>query len=396
MSPAAAGLFGGLYGAGDAAAALADPAWLQAMLDFEAALARSGAAEGLIPAQSAEVIAAACRAERFDPDALGHEAAPHATPVVPLVAALRSAVGQPHADYVHQGATSQDVIDTAVMLVTRRACAPLLEDAGAASAAAARLAQAHARTPMVGRTVLQQALPVSFGLVAAGWSQVISDAAARLRGLVERELPVQFGGPVGSASPKLAAGVAAELGLCTPALPWHTNRVVPASLAGELAVLAGALGKVARDVTMLAAHEVGEVREGGDGARGASSAMHHKRNPVAAVSVLACSKRTPGLAATMLSAMEQEHQRAAGAWQSEWGTLRDLLGLTASAAAGAREMLEHLVPDPERMRSNLAAMAAAGVAEAEDPEAQLGAAEELIARALASRPIADHLDQGEP
>ncbi len=384
MSPAAAGLFGGLYGAGDAAAALADPAWVQAMLDFEAALARAEASEGLIPAGSAEVITAACRAEGYDPDALGREAALHATPVIALVARLRSAVGEPHADYVHQGATSQDVIDTAAMLVTRRACAPLLEDAGAASAAAARLARAHARTPMVGRTLLQQALPVSFGLVAAGWSRVISDAAARLRGLVENELPVQLGGPVGSASPELAAGVAAELGLCTPALSWHTNRVLPASLAGQLAVLAGALGKVARDVTLLAAQEVGEVQEGGGGARGASSSMSHKRNPVAAVSVLACSKRTPGLAAAMLSAMEQEHQRAAGAWQSEWGTLRDLLGLTASAAAWAREMLEHLVADPERMRSNLAAMAAAGAAQAANPEAHLGAAEELIARVLSS------------
>jgi 3-carboxy-cis,cis-muconate cycloisomerase len=167
-------------------------------------------------------------------------------------------------------------------------------------------------------------------------------------------------------------------------MSWHTNRVLPASLAGQLAVLAGALGKVARDVTLLAAQDVGEVHEGGVGARGASSSMAHKRNPVAAVSVLACSKRTPGLAAAMLSAMEQEHQRAAGAWQSEWGTLGDLLGLTASAAAWAREMLEHLVADPERMRSNLAAMAAGGGAEAADPEAHMGAAEELIARVLAS------------
>jgi 3-carboxy-cis,cis-muconate cycloisomerase len=374
-------LFGGVYSAGRVAAAVTGEAWLQAMLDFEAALARAGAAEGLVPAASAAAIAAACRADRFDVVALSREGARHATPVVPLVAALRGAVGEPHAEYVHREATSQDVIDTAAVLVATRAGQPLLDDAGAAAAAAAAGARRHADTPMVGRTLLQQALPVSFGLVAAGWSHWVAEATAGLRATIER-LPVQLGGPVGSVSPVLTARVASELGLSQPALPWHTGRVPMARLAAALGILAGALGKVARDVTLLASPEVGEVREGGDDTAGVSSSMPHKHNPVAAVSVLACAKRTPGLVATILAAMEQEHQRAAGAWQSEWGTLTEMLVLTGSAAAWARHLLEHLQVDPERMRVNLDDLAAGGVEAAADPEQALGAAAELIVRAV--------------
>jgi 3-carboxy-cis,cis-muconate cycloisomerase len=372
-------LFGGIYGAGRAAIALTDEAWLQAMLDVEAALARARAAEGVVPAASAAAIAAACHAERFDLAEIGRDGARHATPVLPLVTALRDLVGPPHAEHVHHGATSQDVIDTATALVATRAARPLLEDAGAAAAAAAAGARRHRDTPMMGRTLLQQALPVSFGLVAAGWSHGVAEAAAGVREAIRR-LPAQLGGPVGSAPPALADRLAAELGLAAPALPWATDRVPIARLAGALGVLAGSLGKVARDVTLLASSEVGELREGGDESAGASSTMAHKRNPVAAVSILACTKRTPGLVATILAAMEQEHQRAAGAWQSEWGTLTELLGLTGSAAAWARDLLEHLQVDPERMRLNLEDLAAAGVAAAAQPELALGAAPELIAR----------------
>jgi 3-carboxy-cis,cis-muconate cycloisomerase len=294
---------------------------------------------------------------------------------------LRAEVGLPHADHVHHGATSQDVIDTAAMLVATRAGQTVLEDAAAAAAAAAAGARRHAQTPMVGRTLLQQALPVSFGLVAAGWSHGVAEARAGLRETIQR-LPVQLGGPVGSAPPVLAARVAAELGLAEPALPWHTERVPMARLATALGILAGALSKVARDVTLLASPEVGELREGGEDGAGASSTMAHKRNPVAAISVLACAKRTPGLVATILAAMEQEHQRAAGAWQSEWGTLNHLLGLTGSAAAWARNLLEHLEVDAERMRVNLDDLAASGVEAAAEPERALGAAPELIARAV--------------
>jgi 3-carboxy-cis,cis-muconate cycloisomerase len=237
---------------------------------------------------------------------------------------------------------------------------------------------------MSGRTLLQQALPTSFGLRAAGWLVGIDEARARLAQVRNRELAVQMGGAVGSRTPAVAAGVAAELGLAAPTVPWHTIRVRPANLAGAAGALAGVLGKVARDVTLLAQDEVGELREGDGPDRGGSTAMAHKRNPVAAVSVLACSKRAPGLVATLLACMEQEHERAAGAWQAEWGTLTELLSLTGSATAWARELLEHLQVDQKRMRENLARLAAAGVQEATEPERHLGAAPELIDRALAA------------
>ena len=377
------GLFDGIYARGDGTAQVSDQAWLQAMLDVEAALARACAGEGLFSLADAEQIAAVCRAERFDLAAIGAEAAEHAGPVLPLVRALRVLVGERLAGHVHLGATSQDVLDTAAMLVARRALEPILRDAHAAAGAAAGLAQRHRDTPMVGRTLLQQALPTTFGLRAAGWMAGIDQARRRLI-TVRVELAVQMGGPVGTRAPQVAARVAAELGLADPVLPWHTVRVIPANLAAALGTLAGVLGKVARDVSLLAQQEVGELREGGDPSRGASSAMAHKHNPVGSVSLLACSKRVPGLVATMFAAMEQEHERAAGAWQAEWGTHTELLALVGSASAWGRELLEALEVDPGRMRHNLRALASAGVVQVEEPEHHLGGASELIDRALAA------------
>ncbi len=354
------------------------------MLDVEAALARACARDGTMSPNAADTIAAACAADRFDLQAIAEEAAGHASPVVPLVHALREQVGEELAPLVHLGATSQDILDTAAMLVSSRALVPVLNDARAAARAAAALADRHRGTPMSGRTLLQQALPVSFGLRAAGWLVGIAEARERLVEVRERELAAQMGGPVGARAPAVASAVAAELGLAEPVLPWHTIRVRLAALAGALAALAGVLAKVARDVTLLAQDEIGELREGGSPQRGGSTSMGHKRNPVAAVSVLACTKRVPGLVATILSSMEQEHERAAGGWQAEWGTLSDLLALTGSAASWGGELLEHLEVDTERMRENLGRLAAAGVAEAADPERHLGAASELIDRALAA------------
>lgn len=201
------GLFGGIYGAGECAAEVSDAAWLQAMLDFEGALARAGEAAGLIPTGARAAISTACHVERFDPEELGPEAARHASPAVPLIAALRRAVGPDHADHVHVGATSQDVIDTAAMLVSRRALGVILDDAAEMSRAGAALARRHVDTPMMGRTLLQQALPVSFGLVAAGWSVGVHEAAMRLSHIWRSELRVQLGGPVGTGSPRLAESV---------------------------------------------------------------------------------------------------------------------------------------------------------------------------------------------
>jgi 3-carboxy-cis,cis-muconate cycloisomerase len=254
------------------------------------------------------------------------------------------------------------------MLVARRALAPLLADAAAVADACARLADEHRATPILARTLLQPALATSFGLKAAVWMNGVDEARALLADVRDEALAVQMGGPVGRRDPAIAARVARELELAEPVVAWHVVRVRPARLAAALAMLAGVLAKIARDVTLLAQGEGGEVREGGPGGR--SSAMAHKRNPVAAVSVLACAMRVPGPAATMLAAMAHEHERAAGAWQAEWGTLTELLRLTGSAAAWARELVERLEVDPGRMARN------AG------PDPDLGAAAQLVDRAL--------------
>jgi 3-carboxy-cis,cis-muconate cycloisomerase len=377
-SPSAAGpaLLGGLFARGAAAPAATDEALLQAMLDVEAALARAWARAGAISPAAAEAIAGACRAERFDVSALAAEAARHAQPVVGLVAALREAVGPPAAADVHGGATSQDVLDSALMLVARRAVPAILADLQAAAAAAAALAQAHAATPMTGRTLLQPAVATTFGLKAAGWMTALDDAADALARVWAEVLAVQLGGPVGSLdAPGVVQDVGRQLDLVAPVLPWHADRRRPAELATGLALAAGASAKVARDVTLLAQGEVGEVREGGAGGR--SSSMPHKRNPVAAVSALACAQRVPGLVATILAGMAQEHERAAGAWQAEWPTLLELLRSTGSAVAWIAELAQGLEVDADRMAANLAHLPA--------PAPDTGPAAALVGRALAAR-----------
>jgi 3-carboxy-cis,cis-muconate cycloisomerase len=375
-------LFSATYERGDAVAAVNAEAWLQALLDVEAALARACATEGLIPEEAQNAITAACAsAADFDLVAIAAEAGDHATPVVPLVRILRERVGPDNGRYVHVGATSQDIVDTAAMLVAKRALTSVLADARAAADACAGLAERHRQTAVAGRTLLQQALPTSFGLVAAQWLTAIAAPLGGLEGMRSWALAVQMGGPVGSRSPAVADQVADYLDLAAPRMPWHTDRTRVVALAATLGMLGGSLGKIARDVTLFAQTEVGELSEGGEG-RGGSSAMAHKHNPVAAVSVLACSKRLPGLVATMLAAMEQEHERAAGAWQAEWGTLTQILTLTGSAAAWSRDLLENLEVDVDRMRANLGSLAEAGVADAASPEQHLSGALELIDRAL--------------
>ncbi len=345
-------LFAGTYARGGAAEAVTAEAWVRAMVDVEAALAAACVVEGLISPQAGQAILRAFQQGPLDVEAIAAEAAENATPVIPLVRQLRERVGPEFADAVHLGATSQDIVDTAAMLVAQRALVPILADAGAGASAAAALAVANRSTPMVGRTLLQQALPTSFGLVAAEWLVGLEQACVELERVRDAVLAVQMGGPVGTRSPQVASRVAATLGLTEPLLPWHTDRTRLVQLAAALGALAGTAAKVARDVSLLAQTEVGELREGRE-ARGGSSAMAHKRNPVAAVSVLACAHRVPGLVATLFAGMEQELQRAAGAWQAEWGTLSELLTLTGSAAAWLADLLTDLEVDTERMRENL-------------------------------------------
>ena len=350
------GLFDALYARGPVAAQTDGRAWLAAMLDVEAALARACAADGQIPAASAGAIAEACRVDRFDLAAIRAATGESATPVIAIVAALREAVGEEVAPHVHLGATSQDIIDTAAMLVSQRALEPLLADVGIAMAELASLAAAHRDTPMAARTLLQQAQLTTFGLRASGWLVGLGEARIRLCEVAATRLAVQVGGPVGTRGPAIAALVAAELGLAEPTLPWGAIRVRPVELAGALGVLAGVFAKIARDVTLLAQNEVGEVRERADPRRGGSSALARKRNPVASVAIIACATRVPGLVATMFAAMAQEHERAAGAWQAEWGTLSDLLTLVGSAASWAADLLDGLEVDTVRMGENAAAL----------------------------------------
>ncbi len=356
MSGTGGGLFGGLFDRG--AAGTGDAAWLQAMLDTEAALARAVERAGLAPSGAGAAVTEAARADAFDADELGRQAAAAGNPVPALVRALTEAVPGPAAVAVHQGATSQDIIDTAAMLMARRALQAAGADLAAAADAAARLAAAHQDTIMTGRTLLQQAVPVTFGLVAAGWMSAIDEAADGLNRVRGQRLAVQLGGaagtlaPLGDQAPAVRVLLAEELGLACPALPWHTDRLRVTELAAALAGACGVLGKMARDVALLAQSEVAEVREGTPGA-GGSSAMPHKRNPVAAVVILGCTKQAPGLLATLAAAAEQEHQRAAGAWHAEWQPLASLLRLTGSAAAWAAELLAGLEVDAGRMRANL-------------------------------------------
>ena len=357
------GLLGPLFGGSRADQALTDRALLQAMLDAERALAAASAGAGIVPEAAAAAIAAACQAGRFDPGDLGRRALEAGNPVVPLVRDLTEAVaeaaGPEAARWIHHGATSQDILDTAVSLVASRALHPVLDDLGAAAEAAAGLAERHRATTMAGRTLGQQALPITFGLKAAGWLVALDEAAAGLDRVRRERLAAQLGGAAGTLASLGPDGIAvarryaAELGLCEPVLAWHTNRARVGELAGALGVAAGVLGKVALDVTLLAQTEVAEVSEAGEEGRGGSSTLPHKRNPVGAVLITAATRRVPGLVATLLGATPQEQERATGAWHAEWEPQVELLRLVGGAAARTRELLEGLEVHPDRMRANL-------------------------------------------
>lgn len=361
--PEPTGLFDGVLARGDAAPAVSDRAWLGALLTVEAALAHAGASLGIVPAEHAETIAAACTAvDSFDLTALGEAAAAAGNPVVPLVRRLEELVGPDASAWVHRGATSQDVMDTAAVLVARAAVNAIREDLRRAGDSCAALAERHRDDAVVGRTLLQQALATTFGLKAAGWLTAVDTVEQRL-GEVTDELPVQLFGAVGTLAAfdgrglELVDDVAQRLGLVVPPVAWHTIRLPMAELAGALGAAAGVVGKISLDVALLAQSEVGEVFENRPGS-GGSSTMPHKRNAIAAVSARAAALRTPGLVATLLGAMVQEHERAAGAWHAEWGALTELLRSTGSAAAWVAESLQHLSVDTTRMQDNLARAAA--------------------------------------
>ncbi|WP_172383813.1 3-carboxy-cis,cis-muconate cycloisomerase [Streptomyces sp. MNP-20] len=389
--------------------AVSDLTWLQAMLDAEAALARAQAAIGAVPPGAARAITDAARAGRLDLRALAVHARESGNPVVGLVRALTGAVAvvDPEAaEYVHRGSTSQDVFDTAAMLVAKGALGLLRADLARVGRALAGLARTHRDTVVAGRTLGQHAVPTTFGLKAAGWRELVLAADARVAA-VRDALPVSLGGAAGTLAAgygadaeRLVTAFAAETGLRAPVLPWHTLRTPIADLGAALAHTAGALGKLAVDVQSLSRTEVGEVGEPHVPGRGGSSAMPQKRNPVLTTLIRSAALQVPALAAILTQCLLSEDERSAGAWHAEWQPLRECLRLTGGAAHTAVELAEGLVVHPDRMRTNLALTGGQLVAErlvAElTPLLGRAAARDLLTTAAASatsdgRPLATHL-----
>lgn len=382
----------------DGARVLTTERHVQAMLDVEVALVEALAEAGVVPASSVAPVRAAARVERFDLRVLGDEAAEAGNLLIPLVRQLTSAVASIDpvaAGHVHLGATSQDVIDSALVLQLRDAIAGITASLDCAAGGAAALARRHVRTPIAGRTWLQQATPTTFGAKAAVWLDGLERARVRLAAV---PCDLQFGGATGTLfslglrGPAVATALAARLGLGVADIAWHTERSRFAEAAAALGLTCGVLGKIGRDLTLLAQSEVGEAAEAAAPGRGGSSSMPHKRNPVRAVRAVAAAMQAPGLVATMFAAMVQEHERAAGAWQAEWETLPRLAMLTADAATAIAEALADLDVDTARMRATLDA--AGGVARAEGLVAALTpalgrAAAHALVEAACTRAITD-------
>ncbi|EFV12839.2 lyase family protein [Segniliparus rugosus] len=352
--------------------ATGDQAWLAAMLAAEAALVAAQADLGTVPQHVAETIAKAARAGGIDARTVALAARENANPVVALVAAFTAVVAEfdpMAADYVHRGSTSQDVFDTGAMLVAKRALELIREDIEDTLRHLEELAERHRDTPMAGRTLALQATPTTFGLKAAGWREILLQAASQIDELLEDGLPVSLGGAAGTMAgyleyaridggheigqEELVAAFARRTGLAPARLPWHSLRGPIARIGQTLAFTAGALGKIAVDVLVLVRSEIGEVAEPSKEGRGASSAMPHKRNPVLATMIRSAALQLPALASVLQQALLSEDERAGGVWQSEWSALRDCLRLAGGAAATAAELARGLVVDESRMRRNL-------------------------------------------
>ena len=339
-----------------------DQAYIQSILEFEAALARAEAKVGVIPAADAPIIAAACHAESFNLEELATQAALSGNAAIPLVKQLTELVAKQNKDaarFVHWGATSQDAMDTAVVLQLRRALEVMDQDLARLTATLASLADKYRATPTAARTWMQQALPTTFGFIVAGWLDAILRHRARLSDLRARNITLQFGGAVGTLAalsdrgPAVAKALAEELRLPLPPIPWHTHRDRIVEIAAALGLCTGTLGKIACDISLHAQTEIGELAEPSGEGRGGSSTMPQKRNPVTCATVLAAAQRVPGLVSTMLSSMVQEQQRGLGGWQAEWETLPEIVSLSGGALHHLTEMLPGLHVDAKRMLNNL-------------------------------------------
>ncbi|TMJ21462.1 MAG: 3-carboxy-cis,cis-muconate cycloisomerase [Alphaproteobacteria bacterium] len=373
MSTALSPLLAPLLSSAAMRAVCDDVTYLQNMLDVEAALARAEAATGVIPKGMAEPIAKACKAGTFDLAALAEAATRSGNLAIPLVKVLTANVAKADAEaarYVHWGATSQDVIDTATMLTLRAAINALLADLERAIAGFARLAQQHRHTATVARTWLQHALPMPFGLKLAEYAAALGRSRTRLKRLRGETLALQFGGAAGTLAAlgdkgmEVAERLAQELKLPLPEAPWHGHRDRIAEASSVLAIISGTCGKIARDVSLMMQTDVAEAFEPSGEGRGGSSTMPHKRNPVACASALAAAAMAPSLAATIFAAQVGDHERSSGPWHAEWPTLPMLLLVTSGALAAIVDVAEGLEVDVERMRVNLDATGGLIMAEA--------------------------------
>ncbi len=339
-----------------------DESVLQAMLDFERALARAEARAGLIPKSAAEAISRAAKHEEYDLRALAAATLRAGTPGIPLAKALAERVGKLNsgaARFVHWGATSQDVADTALVLLLKRARPVFVADLSRIEKALRAISETHKRTVMLGRTLMQPAPPVTFGLKAAGWLGAVVRSRVGLERAFDGALILQLGGASGTLSAlgrdglEIAQGVAKELGLGLPDAPWHTHRDRLAALLCACGVMTGSLGKIARDIGLLMQSEVGEAAEAAGNGRGGSSTMPHKTNPIGCALTLAAANRVPGEVAAFLAGMIQEHERGIGGWQAEWRVISSVVQAAGVAAESMAEVLEGLTVDPVRMRANL-------------------------------------------
>ena len=335
---------------------------LQGMLDFEAALARAQARCGVVPQSAVAPIEAACVADLYDPLALASAIITSGNSAIPLVKALgkRIAEGDAEAEkYVHLGATSQDAMDTGLVLQLHQAIALLEQELARLGDNLAKQAQRHVATPMVGRTWLQHATPVTLGMKVAGWLGAINRHRQRLREIKPRLLCLQFGGASGSLAAlgeqawPVSQALAEELNLNLPEQPWHTQRDRLVDFAALLGMIAGSLGKLGRDLSLLMQTDVAEVFEPTAPGKGGSSTMPHKRNPVGSAVMISAATRAPGLVATLLSAMPQEHERSLGLWHAEWETLPELCCLVSGSLEQAVLAIGELEVDSDRMVANL-------------------------------------------
>ncbi len=333
---------------------------LQGMLDFEAALAAAQADVGLIPSKAAKEIARQCQGGLYDPDEIFAAAAHAGTPAIPLVKALTARVGDTARGYVHWGATSQDAVDTGLMLQMRRSITLLVEQLIGLGALASKLADRHQSTPMVARTLLQQALPMPFGLKAAHWLSAVTRAIIRLRRDSRDSLCVQLGGAAGTAAAlgqdgaQIAALMADRLGLATPSLPWHTERDRIGVVTSAVGLAAAAAGKIGHDIAALMQTEVGELLESAGPNKGGSSTLPHKRNPVSSVLAQTATRLAVGHAQAYFGTLIHEHERAVGAWHAEWSIVTDLFCTTSAAVSYAADSLTNIDVDESRMHENLA------------------------------------------